>query len=76
VEEDYDDIEEPEMGPMPTGRTAPFQASSGGRGVDEVEVSIQVHALLTVYSMPLSLFSTCTGNKGVSLYVYQCCNIG
>lgn len=40
VEEDYDDVEEPpEMGPMPTGRTAPFAAGEGGKGVDEVEVS-------------------------------------
>lgn len=31
--------EELGMGPMPTGRTAPFAAGEGGKGVDEVEVS-------------------------------------
>lgn len=29
-----------ELGPMPTGRTAPFAAGEGGKGVDEVEVSL------------------------------------
>jgi hypothetical protein len=37
VEEDYD--EGPEMGPMPTGRSVPFAAGEGGKGIDEVEVS-------------------------------------
>lgn len=34
--DDFD--EEPEMGPMPTGRSAPFAAGEGGKGIDEVEV--------------------------------------
>jgi hypothetical protein len=38
VEEDED--EELGMGPMPTGRTAPFAAGEGGKGVDEVEVRL------------------------------------
>jgi len=37
LEEDYEDG--PEMGPMPTGRSAPFAAGEGGKGIDEVEVS-------------------------------------
>lgn len=38
VEEDAEDTEEPQLGPMPTGRTQPFAAGEGGKGVDEVEV--------------------------------------
>lgn len=40
LDEDLEDIGEPEMGPMPTGRTEPFAAREGGKGVDEVEVSL------------------------------------
>jgi len=39
LEEDYED--EPEMGPMPTGRSAPFAAGEGGKGIDEVEYMYQ-----------------------------------
>lgn len=38
VAEDLDEADEPELGPMPTGRTEPFAADEGGKGVDEVEV--------------------------------------
>ncbi|KAG8960113.1 Factor arrest protein 11 [Tulasnella sp. 419] len=37
-EEEYD---EPEMGPMPTGRSQPFAAGEGGKGIDEVEYMYQ-----------------------------------
>jgi len=37
LDEDLEDIRGPEMGPMPTGRTQPFAAGEGGKGVDEVE---------------------------------------
>lgn len=60
LEEDLDD--EPEMGPMPTGRTAPFAAAEGGRGIDEVEVSFSVilrHAL----SLLTHSNSTCIKNE-------------
>ncbi|KAG8889650.1 Factor arrest protein 11 [Tulasnella sp. 332] len=39
LEDDFD--EEPEMGPMPTGRSAPFAAGEGGKGIDEVEYMYQ-----------------------------------
>ena len=68
VEEDYDDIEEPEMGPMPTGRTAPFHASAGGRGVDEVEVSIHIRTLLDLHSAPLSVLVHVRGIGASRLY--------
>ena len=38
IDEDFDELEQPELGPIPTGRTAPFSANEGGKGVDEVEV--------------------------------------
>lgn len=37
VDEEFDELEQPELGPIPTGRTAPFAANEGGKGVDEVE---------------------------------------
>jgi len=33
--------DEPEMGPMPKGRAAPFAAGEGGKGIDEVEYMYQ-----------------------------------
>ncbi|KAG9011844.1 Factor arrest protein 11 [Tulasnella sp. JGI-2019a] len=39
IGEDFE--EEPEMGPMPTGRSAPFAAGEGGKGIDEVEYMYQ-----------------------------------
>lgn len=43
LDEDLDELDEPEMGPMPTGRTQPFAAGEGGKGVDEVEVSVALN---------------------------------
>lgn len=40
LEDDFDEAEEAEMGPMLTDRQAPFAAAEGGKGVDEVEVSL------------------------------------
>lgn len=41
LDDDFDDDDDgPEPGPMLTGRTAPFAAGEGGKGVDEVEVSV------------------------------------
>ena len=37
-----DDDEEAELGPMPRETDAPFAAQEGGRGVDEVEVSVHI----------------------------------
>jgi len=39
IDEDFD--EEPEMGPMPRERSAPFAAGEGGKGIDEVEYMYQ-----------------------------------
>ncbi len=47
IEEDFDELEQPELGPIPTGRTAPFAANEGGKGVDEVEVSPRAPTQLT-----------------------------
>lgn len=47
LDEDFD--EEPEMGPMPRERSAPFAAGEGGKGIDEVEVSFELK--LTDYFM-------------------------
>jgi hypothetical protein len=55
LDEDLEDIGEPEMGPMPTGRTEPFAAGEGGKGVDEVEVSlVYSRALVALLIVPIS----------------------
>ena len=42
-----DDDEEAELGPMPRETDAPFAAQEGGRGVDEVEVSVHIFTCMS-----------------------------
>jgi hypothetical protein len=44
-----DDNDETELGPMPRETDAPFAAQEGGRGVDEVEVSIHMLNICGMY---------------------------
>ena len=63
LDEDLEDIGGPELGPMPTGRTQPFAAGEGGKGVDEVEASLvdsRPFGLLMIG--PNILCSICTAN--------------
>src|SRR5258707_13064421 len=47
IEEDFDELEQPELGPIPTGRTAPFAANDGANGQDAVELSPRAATQLT-----------------------------
>lgn len=64
LDEDLDELDEPEMGPMPTGRTQPFAAGEGGKGVDEVEVSLTL-------SIHHNILSNCLLTRDPMLQLYS-----
>jgi len=69
IDEDFDELEQPELGPIPTGRTAPFAANEGGKGVDEVEVSCCAPSAQSMTNIPNVYPSTCMESDTMQSWV-------